>query len=237
LANSEGVAQSLERDDHLARSRMVVIPNFVDESAFAPPSVDTIRGWRESLSLDDTSPVVGIIASLLPIKDHATLLRAIARAVSQLPALRLVIVGDGPEREPLERLAAQLGIASHVRFAGHQPNVPSFHYLFDVSVLTSISEGFPNSLVEAMAAGRPIVATNVGGVPDAVKHGENGLLVPPGDSDALAAALHSLLGDDSRRAAMGADGMRRARSEFHATAVMNSLTGLYHQLLAHGTTR
>jgi glycosyltransferase involved in cell wall biosynthesis len=110
--------------------------------------------------------------------------------------------------------------------------VPSLHFLFDVSVLTSVSEGFPNSLVEAMAAGRPIVATNVGGVPDAVRPDENGLLVPPGDPAALAAALQSLLSDANRRQRMGAAGASRARTEFHATAVVGSLERLYEDLLS-----
>jgi glycosyltransferase involved in cell wall biosynthesis len=231
LANSEGVAQSLERDDYIKRSRTVVIPNFVDDAAFAPPPPEAMRRWRESLALDDATPIIGIVASLLAIKDHATLLHSVVRLVSKWPALRVVIVGDGPEREPLERLASQLGITAHVRFAGHQPNVPSLHHLFDVSVLTSVSEGFPNSLVEAMAAGRPVVATNVGGVPDAVQHDETGVLVPPGDARALADALHKLLSDPACRERMGAAGARRARSEYHATAVMDSLTRLYDHLL------
>ena len=237
LANSEGVARTLERDDRLSRSQLVVIPNFVDEAAFVPPTVETTRQWRARLAIDDDAPVVGVIASLLPIKDHATLLHAIARLVANWPTLRLVVVGDGPERERLERLAAQLGIAAHVRFAGHQPNVPSFHHLFDVSVLTSVSEGFPNSLVEAMAAGRPIVATNVGGVPDAVRHEENGLLVPPSNPDALAVALARLLGDPALRERMGAAGARRARADFHATEVITLLTSLYDHLLSDHTVR
>jgi len=235
LANSAAVARSLERDDHLAPNRTVVIPNFVDESAFTPPSRETARHWREMLDLNDAGPIVGTIASLLPIKDHATLFRAVARLTAAWPTMRLVVVGDGPLREELETLAQTLGIAAHVRFAGHQPNVPSFHFLFDVSALTSVSEGFPNSLVEAMAAGRPIVATNVGGVPDAVRHEENGLLVSPNDPSALAAALHAMLSNQERREQMGAAGARRARTEFHATAVVASLTRLYDELLSERT--
>jgi glycosyltransferase involved in cell wall biosynthesis len=237
LANSEGVAHSLLRDDYLAPSRTVVVPNFVDERAFDPPPVETVREWRTSLALEDGALVVGIIASLLPIKDHATLFRSVARLAPRWPTLRLVVVGDGTERGTLERLAGELGIAGQVRFAGHQPNVPSLHHLFDVSVLTSVSEGFPNSLVEAMAAGRPIVATNVGGVPDAVRDGENGLLVPPRDPAALTGALETMLGDRALRERMGAVGARRARAEYHATVVVGSLTRLYDQLLANPRVR
>jgi glycosyltransferase involved in cell wall biosynthesis len=147
------------------------------------------------------------------------------------PLVRLVLVGDGTERESLRRLANELGLDGVVRFAGLRPQLPSFHFLFDVSVLSSISEGFPNSLVEAMAAGRPIVATNVGGVPDAVRDGENGLLVSPGDATGFAAALEHLLADPQRRDAMGAAGASRARAEFHARQVVGSLERLYDRLL------
>jgi glycosyltransferase involved in cell wall biosynthesis len=232
LANSAAVARSLEQDDRLAPARTVVIPNFVDEAAFVPPSAQTLRDWRAMLDLEADAPVIGIIASLLPIKDHATLFEAVARLNSAEPAARLVVVGDGPLRGSLETLAHTLGIASRVRFAGHQPNVPSWHFLFDVSALTSTSEGFPNSLVEAMAAGRPIVATRVGGVPDAVRDDENGLLVPAKDPAALAHALSALLSDPGRRERMGAAGARRARAEFHATPVLASLASLYDTLLS-----
>jgi len=231
LANSESVAQSLESEDHLGRARVVVIPNFVDDHAFEPPSEKELARWQSELELASDAIVVGIIASLLPIKDHATLFHAVARLAPQWPALRVVVVGQGPELEPLRGLATQLGIAGVVRFAGLRPAVPSFHFLFDVSVLCSISEGFPNSLVEAMAAGRPIVATDVGGVRDAVRDGLNGLLVPPRDPSALAAALASLLANRDRRLELGAAGMKRAREEFHARTVVGSLERLYDSLL------
>jgi glycosyltransferase involved in cell wall biosynthesis len=232
IANSDAVAASLARDDRLARDRVVVIPNFVDEAAFGAPSQHVRQAWIRELALEPDTVVVGIVASLLPIKDHATLLRAVAALVPEWPALRLVVVGQGPELDRLRSLSTQLGITHAVRFAGLRPQVPSFHYLFDISVLSSVSEGFPNSLVEAMAAGRPIVATDVGGVRDAVRHGENGLLVAPGDPPAVADALRVLLRDADLRRTMGAAGARRAREEFHAATVVGSLEGLYERLLA-----
>jgi glycosyltransferase involved in cell wall biosynthesis len=231
IANSDAVAASLERDDRLARDRVVVIPNFVDEAAFGPPSPNVRQAWTRELGLEPNAVVVGIVASLLPIKDHVTLLHAVAPLVPEWPTLRLVIVGQGPELERLRTLTTELGITHAVRFAGLRPQVPSFHYLFDISVLSSVSEGFPNSLVEAMAAGRPIVATDVGGVRDAVRHGENGLLVPRGDPSAFADALRMLLRDADLRRTMGAASARRAREEFHAATVVGSLERLYERLL------
>jgi len=231
LANSESVARSLRVDDRLGSGRIVVIPNFVDDAAFQPPTAAESTQWRTELGLEGDVLVVGIVASLLPIKDHATLLRAAAQLAPQWPALRIVIVGQGPELDRLRQLATSLGIGGIVRFAGLRPQVPSLHFLFDVSVLCSVSEGFPNSLVEAMAAGRPIVATDVGGVRDAVRDGENGLLVPAGDVPALAGALATLLGSRERRHEMGAAGCERARREFHARVVVRSLEQLYDRLL------
>jgi glycosyltransferase involved in cell wall biosynthesis len=231
LANSDAVASSLRSEDFLGERRIVVVPNFVDEQAFdraTPMQLDT---WRRELNLEPDALVVGIVASLLPIKDHASLLRAIGMLAPRWPNLRLVIVGQGPEREALEALATEIGIGAIVRFAGLRPQVPSFHYLFDVSVLCSVSEGFPNSLVEAMAAERPIVATDVGGVRDAVRDGETGLLVPPGSPTELANAIESLLGDPALRQAMGMAGSRIARERFHARVVIASLQDLYDRLL------
>jgi glycosyltransferase involved in cell wall biosynthesis len=231
LANSPAVATSLERDDRLGSKRIVVLPNFVDDGAFSPPSESELRQWRDELRLEPDARIVGIVASLSAIKDHATLFRAVAKLRTRWPALRVVVVGEGPMLSSLEMVADTLRIGDIVRFAGLRPQIPSFHHLFEISALSSTSEGFPNSLVEAMAAGRPIVATNVGGVPDAVRHGENGLLVPPGDSDAFANALDELLGNGDRARSMGARGLTRARDEFGTRAVIGSLQHLYDELL------
>ena len=235
LANSASVADSLRRDDWLNDARIVVVPNFVDDHAFLPPSEDVRQQWARELDLAPGSLVIGIVASLLPIKDHATLLRALGILAPEWPTARLVVVGQGPELDNLRHLASELGLANVVRFAGLRPQVPSFHFLFDISVLSSVSEGFPNTLVEAMAAGRPIVATDVGGVRDAVRNRENGLLVPSRAPAAFADALRTLLRDPGLRQSMGAAGAARARQEFHAEHVVGSLEHLYDRLLADAT--
>ena len=235
LANSASVAESLRRDDWLNGDRVVVVPNFVDDHAFLPPTDDVRQQWARELDLRPDSLILGIVASLTPIKDHATLLRALGILAPEWPTAHLVVVGQGPEGDNLRRLAAELGVANVVRFAGLRPQVPSFHFLFDISVLSSVSEGFPNTLVEAMAAGRPIVATDVGGVRDAVRDEENGFLVPPRDPAAFAEALRALLHDADLRRRMGAAGAARARAEFHAEHVVGSLEQLYDRLLADAT--
>ncbi|MEP6618254.1 MAG: glycosyltransferase [bacterium] len=231
LGNSTYVGEALVAAG-VPRSRVVVVSNFVDEQAFELPDDDWVVGMREQLALAPDALVVGILASLRSIKDHPTLLRAVAVLAPRFPKLVLVLMGTGPDKTNLERLALELGIAGIVRFAGSQPNLPNPHRLFDVSVLCSLSEGFPNTIVEAMAAARPVVATRVGGVPDAVTDGVNGLLTPARDVGALATALERLLLDGDLRTKMGAMGQRMAREQFTAAGVLPGIEQIYTRLAA-----
>ncbi|MEP7381410.1 MAG: glycosyltransferase [Gemmatimonadota bacterium] len=231
LANSEAVGR-LVVEEGMARARVVVIPNFVEDYAFEAPGEAVLAGWRADCGIAADDEVIGIIANLHAIKDQSTLLRALPRVLAERGRARLVLVGDGEDRRALEALATSLGVRERVTFAGRRPQRPTMHWLFDVSVLSSRGEGFPNSIVEGMAAGRPLVATAVGGVPDVVVDGETGFLVPPGSPEALADRIVALLRDPALRAAMGAAGARRARSEFHASAVVRRLEALYDDFLA-----
>lgn len=138
---------------------------------------------------DDGAVVFGIVGRLVPVKDHQSLLHAFALLRAKRPATRLAILGDGPLRAELEALAQRLGIADAVRFQGYSADVAGFLASVDVSVICSTSEGLPLSVLEAMAAARPIVGTAVGGIPDLIEGGDCGWLCPPGDSAALAGAL------------------------------------------------
>ena len=164
---------------------------------------------------------------LRPEKDLVSLVRAMALLAPRHPALHLLLVGRGPCDEALAAAARELGIADRVHFAGYQPAVPNPHQYLDISVLCSLHEGFPNAIIEAMAAARPVVATNVGGIPDAVAHGETGLLVEPSDPAALAAAIGRLVEDPGLRARLGEAGRERARADYRADAVLDALTALY----------
>jgi glycosyltransferase involved in cell wall biosynthesis len=234
LANSPGVADLLAGVERVRRSSVIMIPNFLDDAAFEPPPV----GWRDRMAADLDLPadmlLVGSVASLSPIKDHATLLRAAAALMTRWSELHVVLVGaDNGSRSGLELLAAQLGISDSVHFAGLRPSQPSAHHLFDISTLTSVSEGLPNSVLEAMAAARPVVATSVGAVPDAVIDGETGFLVPAGDDAALAARLAVLLADQELRRRMGEAGRQRAREQYSADTAVSRLLEVY-QTIAPG---
>jgi len=227
LANSRSVGELVMRDEGVPKRRLVVIPNFVDASAFEPLDPPRRAELRARVGLAPTDVAVGMIANLNPVKDHATLLRAAARVLAVSPNIRFVLVGDGRERQALEEQAAAAGIADRVLFPGrllHEPGMPG---MFDVSVLSSREEGFPNFVVESMAAGRAVVATEVGGVPDAVVNGSTGLLVRPGDDKAMADALLRILADAALREQLGAAASRYAREHYHASVVLRALESLY----------
>jgi len=234
LVNGRSIATLLEHQEGVARSRIAVVPNFVDDAAFEPVDNAWVAGMRGRFGVAPDAIVIGIVANLHPVKNHALLLRAAATLTPRWPGLRLLIVGEGKCRPALEALAAELNISERITFTGHLPQHPSPHHLFDISVLTSREEGLPNSIIEAMAAGRPVVATAVGGVPDAIEHGESGYLVSPDDHAALADALDALLLDPERRRRLGAAAQSHAERRFRATQVLPLLVELYGRLAQGG---
>jgi glycosyltransferase involved in cell wall biosynthesis len=235
LANSAAVARSVHEEAGVAPSNVWTVTNFADDDAFRPltPAERALvrRGWR----VPDDALVVGCVARLDPVKDHATLLRATASLRAAGRRVHLVLVGDGETRGALEQLTDRLGIRDAVTFAGEVRDGQNHHRAFDISVLCSLSEGFPNTLVEAMAGARPVVATAVGGTVDAVVDGETGVLVAPGTPEALTAALERLLDDPEARARMGRSGHERARRLYDAQHTVATLEGMYDQLLAEAT--
>ncbi len=230
LANSPSVGDLVVAEEGVPRSRLVVIPNFVDEAAFTPLSDPRRSELRRRMGLREGDIAVGVVANLYPVKDHATLVRAAARLAASCPNVRFVLVGEGDQLAHLEAQARAAKVADRVLLPGriqHEPGLPG---VFDVAVLTSREEGFPNYVVEAMAAGRPVIATRVGGVPDAVTDQETGFLIDAGDDDALARSLERLLNEPALRHQMGRAAVARARANWHVDVVMGSLVSLYEEL-------
>lgn len=225
LVNSRAVGEMLHREERLPERKITVVPNFIEAEAFEVPAPGATSAWRAERGIPERAVLLGSVGRLAAVKDNATFLRAAARVED----VHVVLVGDGPERLMLEALSRDLGLSSRVHFAGEQPNRPNPHHFFDVSVLCSLSEGFPNSMLEAMAASRAVVATPVGGVTDALVDGENGLLFPPGDVDALAAAF-SRIADPSLRARLGSAACGVARRDYGEEPVLHRLTSLYGEL-------
>lgn len=235
LVNSPAIGEMLVREERVPQQRIAVIPNFVESQAFQPLTAERREYWRRTFGIPGDAVSVGIIANLHPVKNHGLLLRAMARLRDMSPALRAVLVGDGRQRAALEAEARALGLAERVHFAGRVPHEPGLPGIFDIAVLCSREEGFPNAVVEAMAAGRPVIATAVGGTVDAVSPGETGLLVPSDDDAAMAEALRQLVSDPARRERMGAAGRQRAAARFEACVVLEELGALYQRLVQSRT--
>jgi glycosyltransferase involved in cell wall biosynthesis len=211
--------------------RIVILPNQVE--APRPLAGEELDHWRRKLHLACGEQVLLAVGRLSSEKGHAVLLQALQQVRLRNPEIswRLLVAGDGIEAPNLRRQAQAAGLADRVDWLGLLPDVRVLYALAGVFVLPSLSEGSPNVLLEAMAAGCPIVSTNVGGVPESVTHRESALLVPPGQSAPLAQAITALLQDRGLAAALGRAAEARS-SDFTPRAFRRRLSGYYQRLLA-----
>jgi glycosyltransferase involved in cell wall biosynthesis len=178
---------------------------------------DSRRAVRDNLGFARNERIIGIVAHILPHKGYDDLVHALSLVVERCPMVRCLVVGDAPRRRYLGHLlnlADRLGVRGRLVFVGEQEDVAPFVDAMDVFVLPSLTEGLPLTVLEAMAVGKPVVGTDVGGISEAVRHGETGFVVPPRDPRKLAEALIGLLGDPSSARAMGEAGRRRVEKAF-----------------------
>ena len=217
--------------ERIPASKVVFIPNGIPDR----PAGDGARARRE-LGLAPTGAVVGTVCGLRPQKELETALRALSRLAPHRPTLRFVVVGDGPERGRLERLADELGVPT--LFLGQRPNdeVPDLVAAMDVLVLSSRFEGMPLAVLEWMAAGKAIAASRVGGIPSMLEHEQEALLVPPRDYVALARAISRLLDDPAERQRLGDAARRRQQAEFRFDRTLDLLEALYERLYDEAAT-
>jgi glycosyltransferase involved in cell wall biosynthesis len=223
---SQQVADFVVDQVGIPQNKVVVIPNGVEV-----PDVDRFpgsRGARTELGLPIDQVVVGTVARLDPVKR----LDVLFQALGSLPDVSSVIIGDGPERARLMALSDRIEPTGRIHFAGQQGDVRPWLAAMDVFALSSDWEGMSNALLEAMAAGLPIVATAVGGTPDVVVDGVTGLLVPPRDSSALAKAIATLVRDPDLRRRMGQAGRERVLQHFSVERMVERTQNLYEQLLS-----
>jgi sugar transferase (PEP-CTERM/EpsH1 system associated) len=205
------------------------IYNGVDTAVYAPAlRRDELRA---KLGLSCGGFVAGVVGRLDPIKDHRTLFQAFAQVRAEDPEAVLLVVGDGPEREALERTA---GSETGVRFLGNRADVPEVLRCLDVFVLPSVNEGISNTLLEAMASALPVVATRVGGNQELVEAGETGLLIPPGDAASLARAILAYLRDPDLRRAHSSMARERVIREFRIEAMVKRYEGVYRRAGGRG---
>ena len=225
VAVSAEMARSLRATPLFPARKIQIIRNAVDVRRFQKASGGALR---RSLGGDPARPIVLTLARLDAQKGLFDLLEAAAR----VPEANFVLAGDGKERKRLEATARMLAIDGRVLFLGHREDVPELLAACDLFVLPSLYEGLPLSVLEAMAAGKPVIATAIGGTEEAVSNGETGLLVPPHDPPALAATIRSVLSDPPLGRRLGLAGRERAIREFSAEKMVREVTELYERVLS-----
>lgn len=208
-----------------------VVYNGVPETELSSEASTTTL--REELSIPTDHRIVGVIGSLYPVKGHTYLLQAIPDIVKAKGNTTFVLIGRGELEAQLRKQANDLGVDRHVRILGFRDDVPRLLRLIDVFVLPSLSEGLSVAILEAMAAGKPVVATQVGGNAELIVDGETGYLVPPMNPSALAAHILALLGDDSLRHRLGDAGRRRVAEAFSLQQMVKSYEQLYDRCIAN----
>lgn len=230
-AVGDAVRKALVDNEGIASERIDVIYNGIDVAPFAAGAHSRDRIRRE-LGFGDREFVIVQVARLDPLKDHATALRMLRRVRQHSSDARLVLVGDGPQRPAIEQLVRQLELTAVVSLLGVRSDVPRLLAGADVCLLTSVSEGIPLTLIEAMAAELPVIATQVGGVEEVVEHEVTGLLAPAGDDAALAAHIARLAAAPALRRRLGCNGRRRATASFSEEVMHRQYADLYEEMLA-----
>jgi sugar transferase (PEP-CTERM/EpsH1 system associated) len=208
--------------------RVVTIHNGVDTGRFAEGDRE---GAREALGLPAGAPIVGTVGRLDPVKDHLRLIAAFRSVVARRPDALLLIAGDGPLRDDLRGAVEAAGLQGSVRLLGERADVPRVLAALDVFTLPSIAEGISNTILEAMASGLPVVATNVGGNPELVEDGVTGRLVEPRQTEALAAALLGYVNDPVLARLHGKAGRQRCVGEFSLERMAARYLALYRRLV------
>jgi glycosyltransferase involved in cell wall biosynthesis len=237
IAVSEQTRQVMLGEEKAPPGKVRVIHNGIDLDRVAPPNPGEVERLRDELGLAGC-PIVAVVARLHPEKGHTHLFRAMPALLAGTDGrLRLLVAGEGPFRAQYEREVEDLGVGHAVRFLGFRRDVVPLFCLADVVVLPSLAEAFGLVLVEAMALRRPIVATNTGGIPELIQHGESGWLVEPGSAPALAEAILKLLDDRTLSQRLGECGRVRALEEFRFETTMRRYEEYYRQLVAERGTR
>jgi L-malate glycosyltransferase len=216
--------------DGIPAARVVTVNEGIDIGHVeAAPKADL----HSELWLPHNSPIVGNVAALVPHKGQRHLIEAAALVVKKVPDARFVIAGEGELRPSLERQIREHHLEKHVFLAGFRPDILSVHKAFDLFVMSSVTEGLGTSLLDAMACGKPVIATTAGGMPEVVIDGRTGLLVPPRDHAAMADAIVRLLRDPVVRADMAAAGQTRVRAKFSVERMIDDTLNVYRRAAMH----
>ena len=231
VANATAVKEQLINEG-VRQDKITVIHNGIDVSRFYPNGTADDSFHRLNLDTVRGRPLITMVANFeYRIKDHPMLLRAAKRVIGEVPEAVFVIAGDGILRTETENLAAELQVKDSCLFIGRCASVPDLLAVSDICVLSSQAEGFSNSILEYMAAGRPVVATDVGGASEAIIEGETGHLIKAGDDRAMAERIISLLKDPNRSRMLGLNGRRLVEERFSCEARLANTSALYQKFL------
>lgn len=231
IAVSQANARYLVEQKGLPQEKVAVIHNGCDLKRFSPDHA-VPHGLRQTMGFGADDPILVVAARLEPQKAHHILLDALPAVRQEFPQVRLICVGEGSLRAPLESRVAELKLEASVRFVGYQSNIADWLALADLTVLPSFYEGLPLIAIESLAAGRPVIATAVDGTPEIVVDGQTGLTVPPGDSASLAEAIRRLLRDRSLREGLGRAGRQRVQQMFSEQRQVDMTQQFYLKALA-----
>ena len=226
-ANGDAIGRTLTESEKVPAARVAVIRNIVAAEMLERPDDTWITETRRALGIADGQQVVGIVARMEAVKDHATFVRAMTSVLASHRDAVAVCVGDGSLLDSLRAMAAATAVADRILFPGYLPNVPNLNWLFDVAVLTSKAEGSPNSVIEALATGCPVVASRVGGLLDLADVGVPVTLCPVGDAEAFATAIAQYLDARDEHAALRDDRRETIRRRYSADAFVAASEVLY----------
>jgi glycosyltransferase involved in cell wall biosynthesis len=229
IAVSRAIERKLD-DEGRVGAPISLIYNGVDLTRYSEP--DICGSLHSEYAIPPDSPVVGVVARLEPEKGHPTLLEAWPAVIAAVPKAHLLIVGEGTQRQKLEAQVASLGIGASVTFTGRRDDVPAVTAALDVAVLPSYREAQGLSILEAMALSRPVVASAVGGIPEMIEHGRTGLLVPPRDADALAAAIVRLLTDHPYADTLAKAAQSLVHDRFCVELMVRAIESIYDESVA-----
>jgi glycosyltransferase involved in cell wall biosynthesis len=229
VAVSEDVKEDIIRYDSIDPSKIEVIPNGIDVERFNPEK--NTANIRKEFSLEEDDIVIGFIGRIVPAKGLEYLLNALPYLKEEFKSIKLLIVGEGSLVEELKERAKKNNIFDNILFTGKRRDIPEILASINIFVMPSIAEGLPNALLEAMAMGKPIVTTEVGGIPEIVKNGFNGLLVPPRDTLSLSKAIKELISNDQLAAKLGQAARDLVHDNLSIKAIAQKWQSLYLSIL------
>ena len=228
ITSGENMQRTLVEQCSFPAEKVISIPTGVPSEFF---DVKKDAGMKKKYGLQENAIVITNVGILRKVKGHEITLQAVRPVVDKFPEARFLLAGGGPDREVLQQMAENMGISGFVIFTGHVENIPEIYSFTDVAILSSWSEGVPQSILQAMACSVPVVATKVGGVPEIITSGENGILVAPGDYAAIAEGVIKILSNPVMASEFSYNARCLVREKHSMSHMLDKIEGLYTMLL------